>query len=33
VAWDVRRVIVRVSWRELNGRTNHVELRTLVTNL
>jgi hypothetical protein len=26
-------VIVRVSWRELNGRTNHVELRTLVTNL
>jgi hypothetical protein len=33
VAWDVKRVIVRVSWRELNGRSNQVELRTLVTNL
>lgn len=33
VAWDVRRVIVRVSWRDMNGQTRQVELRTLVTNL
>lgn len=33
VAWDVKRVIVRVSWRDLNGQTRQVELRTLVTNL
>ncbi|MEJ5252863.1 MAG: prepilin-type N-terminal cleavage/methylation domain-containing protein [Chthonomonadetes bacterium] len=33
VAWDVKRVIVRVGWRDANGRTQTVELRTLVTNL
>lgn len=33
VAWDVKRVIVRVSWQDVNGRTQTVELRTLVTNL
>lgn len=33
VAWDVRRVTVRVSWRDLNGQTQRVELRTLITNL
>lgn len=33
VAWDVRRVIVRVTWRDIDGRTRQVELRTLVTNL
>lgn len=32
-AWDVRRVTVRVSWRDANNRTQTVELRTLVTNL
>lgn len=32
-AWDVKRVIVRVSWRDANGRTQKVELRTLVGNL
>lgn len=32
-AWDVRRVIVRVRWRDANGRTQTVELRTLVSNL
>lgn len=33
VAWDVKRVIVRVGWRDANGRRQTVELRTLVTNL
>lgn len=33
VAWDVKRVIVQVGWRDANGRTQTVELRTLVTNL
>lgn len=33
VAWDVKRVTVRVSWRDLNGQTKQVELRTLITNL
>jgi len=32
-AWDVKRVTVRVSWRDLNGQTRQVELRTLITNL
>ncbi len=31
--WDVRRVVVRVSWMDRNGRQQTVELRTLVTNL
>lgn len=33
VTWDVRRVIVRVNWQDISGRTQTVELRTLVTNL
>jgi len=33
IAWDVKRVTVRVSWRDLNGQTRQVELRTLITNL
>lgn len=31
--WDVRRVTIRVTWQDISGRTQSVELRTLVTNL
>lgn len=33
VAWDVKRVTVRVRWQGANNRSQAVELRTLVTNL